>query len=106
MSLDITLIENCEVVLDINITHNLNKMAQEAGIYHLVWRPEEIGITHASQIEVPLTEGILKMIKNPTHFRTFDSPNGWGKYDHFLPFLAEYLESCIKHPNASIVISR
>ncbi len=30
-----------------NVTHNLNKMAGEAGIYEALWRPEEIGITHA-----------------------------------------------------------
>ena len=30
-----------------NITHNLGKMAEEAGIYKHLWRPEEIGITKA-----------------------------------------------------------
>lgn len=32
---------------DANITHNLNRMADEAGIYEHVWRPEEIGVTTA-----------------------------------------------------------
>lgn len=27
-----------------NITHNLGKMAEAAGIYHALWRPDEIGI--------------------------------------------------------------
>ena len=33
-----------------NITHNLSRMAQDAGIYHYLWRPEEMNITQAGQL--------------------------------------------------------
>ena len=41
MSLDIDLIETSpHSVFDANITHNLGKMAGEAGIYEALWHPE------------------------------------------------------------------
>ena len=39
-------------------THNLNKMAQEAGIYKHLWHPEELKITKASQLIEPLKKGL------------------------------------------------
>ena len=35
---------------DVNITHNLNKMADAVGLYEVLWKPDEIGITTASQM--------------------------------------------------------
>lgn len=46
MSLDVYL-EGPPVPQDVfwaNITHNLGRMADEAGIYKHLWRPEEIGM--------------------------------------------------------------
>lgn len=37
----------------LNSTHNLNNMAKAAGLYQVLWRPEEIGISTASQIIAP-----------------------------------------------------
>jgi hypothetical protein len=34
-------------LFSLNITYNLNKMAKEVGLYEVLWRPEEIGITTA-----------------------------------------------------------
>lgn len=28
----------------LNITHNLNNMAKEVGLYEVLWRPEEMGL--------------------------------------------------------------
>lgn len=39
MSLDISLILDDKVVFETNITHNLNTMADKAGIYYACWRP-------------------------------------------------------------------
>jgi hypothetical protein len=51
MSLDVwlTATRPCEVYSD-NITHNLGEMADAAGIYKALWRPEEIGITKAAEL--------------------------------------------------------
>lgn len=93
-------------VYDSNITHNLKKMAEAAGIYMHLWRPEEIGITKAEQLIVPLTNG-LKWLKDcPEHFKAYDSPNGCGTYKHFVPFVENYLRACEENPDALVEASR
>lgn len=98
--------EDYERIYNSNITHNLGKMAKEAGIYEALWRPEEIGIDTASQLIEPLTAGLKKMKDNPGHYKKFDAENGWGLYIHFVPFVEEYLNACIFHPDASVTVSR
>lgn len=89
-----------------NITHNLGEMAEAAGIYKHLWRPEELGITQAGLLIEPLEEGLAKLKADPEHFEKFNSPNGWGLYKHFVPFVEKYLEACRENPTASIRISR
>ena len=89
-----------------NITHNLNKMAEAAEIYQHLWRPEEINITKAKELINPLTKGLFKLKADPKHFKTFDAPNGWGIYENFVEFVQDYLEACIKYPEATIEVSR
>jgi hypothetical protein len=45
-----------ECVFDANITHNLNKMADAAGIYEACWRPEEIGATNNNRISTIISQ--------------------------------------------------
>lgn len=89
-----------------NITHNLNRMAEEAGIYQHVWRPEEVGITHARQLIDPLRAGIALMKADPGRFRQHDADNGWGRYDDFVPWLERYLAACEMYPHATVEVSR
>lgn len=89
-----------------NTTHNLNKMATEAGIYQACWRPEEIGITKAEQLIEPLTKGLALMESDPPRFEAFNSPNGWGLYENFVPWLRRYLKACQEYPNADVRASR
>lgn len=89
-----------------NITHNLGKMADEAGIYYALWRPEEIGATKASDIAPLLRDGLYKLKTRPSHFEAFNAPNGWGLYEHFVPFVEAYLAACDEHPDATIEVSR
>jgi len=101
-----TLIEEDEAIYSANITHNLGLMADEAGIYEALWRPEETGKTKAGEI-VPLLEAGLNELKTrPEHFKKFNSPNGWGTYEHFVPFVEDYLNACRDHPDAIIDVSR
>ena len=94
------------VVFDRNITHNLNTMAREAGIYEALWRPDENGYTKANQIIPILKEGLIKLKSNPNHFERFNSPNGWGLYIHFIPFVEAVLAACEEYPDADIEVSR
>ena len=95
-----------ECVFDANITHNLNKMADAAGIYEACWRPEEIGATKAGDIIPILEKGFEDMKARPEHFKKFDSENGWGTYKDFLPWVENYLNACREYPDAIIEVSR
>lgn len=106
MSLDVSLVENDLCVYDANITHNLTRMADKAGIYEFLWRPEDIGITHAKQLIEPLTDGVTLLATEKARFEAFNSPNGWGTWEHFLLFCARYLQACKDYPEALVQVSR
>ena len=85
-----------------NITHNLGEMAEKAGIYQHLWRPEELDIKIAKELIDPLTEGLKDLKARPGYFKEFNSSNGWGMYEHFVPFVEEYLNACIEYPDALV----
>ncbi len=119
-------IKETEILFDANVTHNLGDMAEEAGIYKALWRPyqlkenynipewdnvsefnfEEENIVIASEL-IPVIEKGLKDLKDrPEHFMQFDSPNGWGLYRNFVPFVEKYLEALKKYPKAKVEVDR
>jgi hypothetical protein len=107
MSLDVWLEDEAgEELYSRNITHNLCEMADQAGIYKCLWRPEEIDITHARQLIDPLDSGVALLATQKARFEKFNSPNGWGMWEHFLPFCADYLQACRDHPDALVKVSR
>ena len=107
MSLDVRLkLKGEGAVFSSNITHNLGKMASACGVYYACWRPEEINCKRAKHILPMLEDGVRLLKEYPDFYRTFDSPNGWGLYIHFLPWLEEYTEACKKYPEAKISVSR
>ena len=89
-----------------NITHNLGAMAEEAGIYKHLWRPDELNIFEAGQLVYALQTGLALMLVDPKRFRKHDAANGWGTYDSFIPFVREYLAACEKYPNAIVSVCR
>lgn len=91
---------------DFNITHNLGRMADAAGIYRVLWRPEEIGVTRAGQMIEALRLGLEKLRDDPVRYRECDAENGWGTYDQFVPWVAEVLATCIAYPEAIVEASR
>lgn len=127
MSLDITLYnkEN-NSIYDTNITHNLTEMADKAGIYEALWRPhrlkkgynipesdhkaerefEDNSTTYAKEIIPIIQKGLLDLVSRPSYFKEFDSPNGWGIYKHFVPFVSEYLEALKNNPESIVKTDR
>ena len=95
-----------DYVFTSNITHNLGAMAREAGLYEPLWRPEEIGITHASQLIDPLREGLTHLLAEPDRMQEFNPENGWGTYEGLIRFTAGYLAACEQWPDAVIEVSR
>jgi hypothetical protein len=118
-------VENEEVYWA-NITHNLGKMADEAGIYEALWRPyqlrddfkefelyaddeyefEEKCIIKASDIIEVLEKGLADLKARPKHFEKFNSSNGWGMYHNFVPFVERYLDACKENPECIVKVDR
>lgn len=112
MSLDIYLFSQCshcqheEVFFSTNITHNVAPMAEEAGAYGIMWRPEENGITTAAQMVEPLLKALELMATDPERFEKLTPSNKWGSRMGLMAAMQDLLNACVKHPNASVSVSR
>lgn len=107
MSLDVYLFDaDGSLLFSANVTHNLNRMADAAGIYKPLWRPESVGITTARQVAEAVQPGFDLMAREPSRFDQFNAANGWGLYRNFLPWVAYYLEACRRWPDARVEVSR
>jgi hypothetical protein len=102
----LTAVDDSSIAYTANITHNLNKMAAEAGIYKHLWRPDEIGIRKAKQLIEPLCGGLKMLAGDPGRFKALNPPNGWGTYRGLIAFVASYLEACVQWPEATVSVSR
>lgn len=89
-----------------NITHNLNRMAEAAGIYKHLWRPDELGIFKAQSLIEPLRIGLALLKSDPERFMAFNPTNGWGDYGGLVEFVEEYLAACERYPDADLYVSR
>lgn len=106
MSLDIYLEVEGQTVYEANITHNVNRIAEAAGCYRELWRPDEVGIDAASQLIEPLKAGLMSLVSDPVRFEALNPENGWGTYDGLVQFVTAYLKACIKNPGATVRVSR
>lgn len=98
--------DESDTVYSANITHNLNTMADKAGIYKHLWRPEEIGIKYANQLIQPLSIGLSVLKNDPDKFKKYNPSNGWGNYKGLINFIEKYLNACKKYPTAEIRVWR
>ena len=101
-------IDEGEILYTDNITHNMGKMAAEAGVYSFLWRPDEIDppVTKANELIEPLSKALIEMIKNRKKYERFNPENNWGSYDTLVEFVFRYLQACADYPNADIEVSR
>ena len=123
-----------DTVYSANITHNLNTMADVAGIYEALWRPyklkniyfkfgkdeseasnlnydkeyeiEQNTIVLANDLIEPLRHGLHELKLNPDKYKTYNPENGWGSYDGLVRFVENYLNACYQYPNAKVEVSR
>ena len=117
----VTFTESIEMEYSRNITHNLWEMAEKAGIYEALWRPymlkesynedcpedfEQENPTKACEIISLLEKWLKDLKKRPKYFKKFNAENGWGTYEHFVPFVEDYLLACKKYPDCFISVSR
>jgi hypothetical protein len=88
---------------DLNITHNLGEMAEQAEIYDAMWGAD--GAT-ARDLIPALRLGLFRLKDNPEYYRLFNPPNGWGSNETLMDFVERYLSMCENHPEATIRVSR
>lgn len=89
-----------------SVTDNLFSMASEAGLFDCLWNNKgSIRATADLDLIEPLRSGIELLKSDPNRFRVYDSPNGWGTYDQFVPWLEELLKECIDCPECLVYFS-
>lgn len=93
-------------VYEANTTHNLGAMAEAAGLYGYLWKPEQVGVTTARQLIEPLRAGLARLEAEPETFQRYNAENGWGRYEHLVEFVRRYLEACERYPDAKVRVSR
>lgn len=104
MSLDIWLTATVETeVVSKNITHNLNQMWKEAGVYTALY--ESTG-KKAQEVLAVLEAGLTKMHNNPDYFKQFNAPNGWGTYENAVKWLTDLIVEFKAYPEGVIGISK
>jgi len=113
MSLDVYLmVIKPTSVFNLNITHNLGKMAGEVllsngkTLYDVLWRPDEHGYYNGEDISNLLDEGFNILLSDPVKFKVFNPENGWGDYDGLVNFVYAYRNACWDNPDAELRISR
>lgn len=110
MSLDIDLIEDGVTVYTCNITNNLSKMIQafDRKYYLALWHPYTLedfrghSEVMANELVSYYEETLLELTKNRKEYERYNSPNGWGTYDDFLPTLVQLISYCHKYPKSVI----
>lgn len=102
MSLDIQLRVDGEVVCNVVFPDNLAPMAEELRVYDYIWHPS---VVRAANLIYPLGEALLVLLEHEDHYRTLEPSNGWGKYEHLVEFLTQYIRACAKFKNAVIEVS-
>ncbi len=106
MGLSVYLTVDSQDVFYGGITHNLSKMAAEAGIYNVLWRADEASIRFAQQMIPDLESGIEALQRDPARFIPFNPKNGYGNYYLLLSFAENCLNACRTYPSATVEIFR
>ena len=116
--------ELTHTVLNINITHNLGKMASKVPIewhdgktgqyfdtdlYYIMWRPEEVFVDTVITLDMlarPLEIGLKYLLSHESELSKYNPENNWGHYENFVEILPQYIRACYKWPDAILEIDR
>ena len=112
MSLDVSLyldidaggerLHRC-VLFEATYTHNAWALAEKAGIYRYVWKPNDCNdIQTAKDLIAPLTRGIERI----EQMESDPALSSWQEYETFLAWLKKYLLACKQHPKALVCAER
>jgi hypothetical protein len=86
-----------------NITHNLARMWSAAGCYEALYESDG---HRAEEIRGVVAAALAKMRAEPETYRQYNAKNGWGMYEHAVPWLRDFLTALETYPSAVIGVSR
>jgi hypothetical protein len=66
---------------------------------------DSVTIFASDLIEI-IEQGLDLLKLRPDYFSKFDSPNGWGTYVHFVPFVEKYLNALKQYPDSIVEVDR
>jgi len=89
-----------------SITHNLVAMADAAGLYQVVWLPEDNRIVLGKELIPHLEKGLKELRDNEPKYVEYNPENAWGDYDSLVIFIEKYLEACIMYPKGIVKAER
>lgn len=98
--------DETDEIFTANITHNLGRMAGEAGLFKYLWEPELVCVTKTRELIEPLEAGLSLLLGNPSVYMKYNPVNGWGNYENLVDFVQRYLAACRQYPEADIRVSR
>lgn len=92
-----------------NITHNLNKMAQECKIecdpqheglslYDLLWRDEYPWEMSHLEYTQCLMACLVSLTDEPERYKLFNPSNGWGTYEQLVEFVKSFIHALVDEP--------
>lgn len=110
MSLDFDInIDPCETCgraaenLSWNYTHNVTPMWRLVGVYEALYESDG---KRVSEILPALVCGVSVMAAKIDDCRALNPENGWGDADRALEWLRDVTDACVRHPSATVSVSR
>ena len=85
-----------------DLTANLRRMSEAAGLLAPIWQPHHLGIVRAADLAPHLEKGLAALQERPEHFRGFQHPSGWGTYENLVSFCSDTLTACNNFPFAQV----
>ena len=100
-------------VASINITHNLNKMAQAVSIddrttlYDVLWHGNELAIPIklGKDFIKPLLIALPILKENSENLKKFNPANGWGSYEGLISFTEKCLGYALIYQDSTVSFS-
>lgn len=94
--------------ISFNVTHNLAPMADKAGLYRPLWRPEENypQPVLASDVYPAIVAGFNNLVTDPENYKDLNPKNGWGDYNILVDFTANVLSALRQYPLAVVEACR
>lgn len=106
MSLDVLLLDPTtpipEVRYGATVPQALAPMARAAGLYEVLWTPEQVAIHVAGDMRQFLRKGWATLRLEEGRCRALAPADGWGTYEQLVQFTRELLMACQRTPEALV----